>query len=341
MSHSVSSLTTATFGDSTLSASRTIAPGGFTRLRPPFALDFELEEFKDVLTTETLDDDGESVVTDDFENSTGYRVGGPKEARLRRVAMLAPPRDLDGLYPIKIRIDPKKKIVDLRLQLEKELGDIKSLKDIYIPEDIERGLPAVNFAVLRFSEEETAEDAIESFPRDRNIEASYLKEQKTFFTKNTGALGISNTPIGEISTVGRVIIEQDVEFDQCMARNGAPWTSCRELKSLAPHKGAAILEYPAIKIQNLLSNVTPDEISEYFERYGRVMDVKCPKPLQVNLRIDEPNCGFGFIRFKDKRDLDDALIDLKAGKISFHGQVATGVYTPPSYWPEEKTRRYY
>ena len=77
----------------------------------------------------------------------------------------------------------------------------------------------------------------------------------TIYSYTIGAMGISNEAIGEISVVERVVIKQDIEFDDCMARNGAPWTSCRELKSLAPHKGASVLEYPAIKIKDLPRNL--------------------------------------------------------------------------------------
>ena len=76
--------------------------GGFTRLHPPFALDFEVDDFKSILYDEQVDSDGESVLTNNFEDSVGYREGGPKEARLRKVAMLAPPRDVNGFFPIKV-----------------------------------------------------------------------------------------------------------------------------------------------------------------------------------------------------------------------------------------------
>lgn len=340
MSHSLSSFGTAQ--TRSVSPSRTLTmDGGFTRLHPPFALDFEVDDFKSILYDEQVDSDGESVLTNNFEDSVGYREGGPKEARLRKVAMLAPPRDVNGFFPIKIGIDSAKSVNNLRKELEDKLSDIDSLRDIYIPENIDLGKPAQDFAVLRFSEEEEARKYMESLPKTRNIETRELEKQKSFFTKNSGAMGISNEAIGEISVVERVVIKQDIEFDDCMARNGAPWTSCRELKSLAPHKGASVLEYPAIKIKDLPRNLKVPEIQEVFERYGRVMDVKCPKPLQVNLRVADPNCGYAFVRYKDKRDLDDALADIKAGKVSFYGVTITGDYVAPIYWPTENTRRYY
>jgi len=84
-----------------------------------------------------------------------------------------------------------------------------------------------------------------------------------------------------------------------------------------------------------------EEIKDYFSKYGKVLDVCCPKPLQVNLRPREPNVGYAFVRFDDKRDLEVALNDVNAEKVSFHGHISKGELLLPSYWPTERTRRYY
>ena len=54
----------------------------------------------------------------------------------------------------------------------------------------------------------------------------------------------------------------------------------------------------------------PEDLTEFFSRYGKIADVSCPKPLKVTERPREPNVGVAFVRFDDRRDLDVALADL-------------------------------
>ena len=86
---------------------------------------------------------------------------------------------------------------------------------------------------------------------------------------------------------------------------------------------------------------SPDELKEYFSRYGLLEDVSCPKSLLVTQRSKYPNNGVAFLRFDDKRDLDKAFIDIKNGYIVFDGMVIQGEHILPPIWPTEKTRRYY
>lgn len=83
------------------------------------------------------------------------------------------------------------------------------------------------------------------------------------------------------------------------------------------------------------------EIKQFFEQYGKVVDVSCPKPLVVTQQTKDPNCGYAFVRFSDPRDRHLAIRDLGAGKVVFDGQVLRGKEILPSFWPTEQTRRYY
>lgn len=69
--------------------------------------------------------------------------------------------------------------------------------------------------------------------------------------------------------------------------------------------------------------------------------VHCPKPLIVTERPKDPNIGFAFIRFEDKRDRAKALEDIQAGRIIFNGKAVTAKELKPNFWPREETRRYY
>ncbi len=77
------------------------------------------------------------------------------------------------------------------------------------------------------------------------------------------------------------------------------------------------------------------------KRYFVRVFVSCPKPLIVTERPKEPNCGYGFVRFEDKRDRTKAMKDIEAGLIQFNGRAITGKELKPEFWPRAETRRYY
>lgn len=78
-----------------------------------------------------------------------------------------------------------------------------------------------------------------------------------------------------------------------------------------------------------------------FQRFGTIVDVSCPKPLVVTQQTKDPNCGFAFVRFSDQRDRTDAFHAIQNGKVQFSGQSIKAKELLPSFWPTEKTRRYY
>jgi hypothetical protein len=69
--------------------------------------------------------------------------------------------------------------------------------------------------------------------------------------------------------------------------------------------------------------------------------VHSPRPTIVTQQTNEANCGHAFIRYKDKRDLMKARKELDEGRIEIDGCVLHGETQNPSYWPTEKTRRFY
>ena len=69
--------------------------------------------------------------------------------------------------------------------------------------------------------------------------------------------------------------------------------------------------------------------------------MSCPKTLLVTERPRDPNVGVAFVRFDDRRDLDVALADLTAAKITFDGQIIKGEMLRPGCWPTNQSRRYY
>ena len=79
----------------------------------------------------------------------------------------------------------------------------------------------------------------------------------------------------------------------------------------------------------------------YLNRYGDIGDVTCPKPLLVNEKTNKPNCGFAFVRYRDRNHLEKAYEDLKNRNIAIKNQTIFGECLLPSFWPTDKTRRYY
>jgi len=84
-----------------------------------------------------------------------------------------------------------------------------------------------------------------------------------------------------------------------------------------------------------------EDIQEKFEKFGKITAVNCPKPIVVTQQIKDPNIGYAFVRFEDKRDREVALKAFNAGEISFHDSKVSVKPLVPAFWPTEQTRRFY
>eukprot|EP01039_Chlorochromonas_danica_P000860 gene860-935_t len=171
---------------------------------------------------------------------------------------------------------------------------------------------------------------------------SPVKKQASFFSGGTGYHGINNEPVEDGTYIrSSKPVKQDIALESCLSRSGYPWGSIRELKYLPPHIPEEARETFGVRIENLDHSITSKEMEDYFSRYGPIASVSCPKPLVVAERVLDPNCGYAFVRFHDKRDAKAAVQDIEEGKVHFNGQQVTGHLVYPSYWPSEKTRTYY
>lgn len=83
------------------------------------------------------------------------------------------------------------------------------------------------------------------------------------------------------------------------------------------------------------------QLHDAFQSYGVIADVTCPQPLMVSEQTSDSNIGHAFIRYKDRRDMAAAMSDVMDGKVLINGHTIEGEVVPPSYWPSERTRRYY
>ena len=227
----------------------------------PFALDYD-------------DDDNKSLTSRASLESRGYREGGPKEARLRRVALLSKTKEVDHLHPVKVENIPRSVSPD---KLKETFSAFGPVGDVYIPIDYKDGKPKKDFAIIRFEREDSLDKLVNASPPSsptstlsldgRPLTASPLRSQKSFFTRGTGYHGICNEPV-EDGTYNRdpVMVQQDITLSSCLSRSGYPWGSVRELKYLAPHLATEQYETFPIRMENLDVNVTPEEIKEEFEK---------------------------------------------------------------------------
>lgn len=210
-----------------------------SKLNPPFALDFGGE--------------------DDESNSPGFRTGGPKEARLKRVALLSKTKEIDHMHSVKIGNLPQKFSAENLLEEFSELGEIG---DVYIPINLKDKKPAKDFAVIRFMDKKVAEASLSpgktlsSKFNGTEVFVSPVSKQESFFSNNTGRLGISNEVV--ISHVPPALprIKQNISLAEARSRAGYPWGSVRELKYLNPKPSIDNLEYHSIKIVDLPRHIT-------------------------------------------------------------------------------------
>ena len=287
-----------------------------------------------------------TVSTNDFLSNpaTGYREGGPKEARLFRVALLKSDREVDHLHPVKVKnIDPK--IAQHHPEKLKEVfSQYGEVGDIYIPRNLKNG-HAYDFGIVRFTKRDAVDKLLTSSNENISslpLKLETLRPQSSFFSKNTGSLGICNEPVGDIDRyVEKKVVEQDIKLSECLSRSGYPWGSRRELKVLEPHASKEVIYLHSLEVKNLPKDLNETELIEIFSKYGEISCVYFPKPLHVNLRTIDANMGHGFIRFVDVRDLKECLKDIQNKQVIIKGNIITAFHSPPPIWPSEKTRRYY
>jgi RNA recognition motif-containing protein len=213
-----------------------------SRLRPPFALDAE--------------DDG-SVAS---ASTTGFRRGGPKEARLHRVALLSDTKETSHLHPVKIQNIPRTASAE---SLFSEFSEFGEIGDVYIPTNLKDGKPAKDFAIIRFTDKKVAETALSSPERTATkvlngsqLMVSPLSKQASFFSNNTGRLGIANEVCISHVPERKSFCEQHISLASVRSRSGYPWGSVRELKYLNPKPSTDILEYHSIKLVDLARHIT-------------------------------------------------------------------------------------
>lgn len=235
------------------------------KLNPPFALDDD--ECSSVCSLTSTRHGTASSITSD---STGIcRRGGPKEARLKKVALLSKTKETDHLYPVKIANIPRTASSEMLIENLQEFGDIG---DVYIPTNLKDGLAAADFAIVRFVNEKSANDALHADKiksiKGQCLSLSPLSKQKSSFTMGTGYLGITNEPFDDGKRYkAKGNCEQDISLDSCMSRSGYPWGSVRELKFLAPHSPPASMDMFTIKVLNLAKVTTPHTLREVFSRF--------------------------------------------------------------------------
>lgn len=180
-------------------------------------------------------DDNSSVYSADYSSlsstsTTGYRTGGPKEARLRRVALLSSQKDVEHLHAVKVEQIPTNKKIDklgetLQQNFAREFGDVG---DVYVPTNLKSMTAKHNFAVIRFRDEDAAKKALSASVKEIKGEKgealpviiSPMNRQKTFYSNGTGYLGITNEAFddGTRSFHSLPPCEQDIEISSCMAR---------------------------------------------------------------------------------------------------------------------------
>lgn len=286
--------------------------------------------------------------------SRGYRSGGPKESRLKRVALLTTTKESGNLYPIKLkhlpaRVSPEK--------IESSLKKYGEIVDIYIPMDFERHkyrtgtASSSDFAVVRFSSSQSVDRLLEEQQQQaasptidgQRVILDTVEKQHSYFSNGTGYHGICNEPILDGSYKRNIAppLEQEISLKSCIARSGYPWNSVRELKFLAPHPPPYCEDGFTLRVDGLPHHISDDEVRRVFSVYGEVLSVSCPKPRLCSLRSNDENNGVAIIIFADQRDLQAATVAVQAKEVKFDGQAPTVQTRLPRYWPTESTRRYY
>ena len=305
----------------------------FSVKKPPFGLDFEPVEIPDE------------------EVKTGYKKGGPKEARLFRVALLSSKKEVDHLHPIKvtnIHPDAKEEL------LAEDFSRYGAIGDVYIPRNLATG-KAREFAIVRFEKEEAARRALanrtmrlQGAPPKREVGLDRLPKQYSVFTNNSGVNGITNDISDEmrhtefLKMTRKLEFKQDITLAECFSRSGYPWGSKQELRILEPHAPKEVMAMYTIKLENINKTTSIETLQQVFGRYGQSLaDVYCPKSLNVYERSMNHNDGIGYIRYGDARDYRAALKDVAKKLIVIDDHLIEGESITAYSWPTDKTRRYW
>lgn len=220
-----------------------------SRSPPPFGLDFE-PSWASSSGGSTSSSTARSTV------SRGFRDGGPKEARLKRVAFLSLVKDVDHLYPVKI--DKVSKNVSPK-EIAKEMSRYGEIGDIYVPISHTTLKPTGGFAVVRFTNRDAVDrlldEEAQQIPHhigDEKVTMAPVSPQKSFFRGGTGYHGICNIPVEDGTYIrGMPIPDQDLPLSSCLSRSGYPWGSVRELKFLAPHPPVDKIDGFSLKVVNI------------------------------------------------------------------------------------------
>lgn len=312
----------------------------FNVTKPCFGLDFEQEPIG---------------VEDEAQ---GYRKGGPKEARLFRVALLSAKKDVDDLYPV--RVEGVHNMI-MEEELYEAFGRFGAIGDVYVPRAGTNRKLVAPYGVVRFHDKESAAKAVYhgemvlktrfSGPEPFTVTISHIDPQESIFTKNSGVHGITNTITEDMRQTERVLnakkedVTQVITLDECFSRSGYPWGSKRELKMLNVHAPKETMNHHQIYVTNV--DVSSDEASirAAFEILNdiTVSDVYAPMTLIISERNQmhgRHNESFAWIRFPTRHDLDIAWRAINLDLIKVDGRVLKGEKRHAFSWPDEK-RRYH
>jgi hypothetical protein len=308
---------------------------------PPFGLDFERKQI-----------DVEDI-------ATGYKVGGPKETRLFRVALLKNDRECDHLFPVKVMGIPDIIQEEELAIVFKEFGQIGN---IYVPRDGESRKAVAPFAIVYFVLKSSADNALLKgttkihskycgHPNPFTVNMVPSPKQTSTFTKNSGVHGITNSITQSmINTFDsqqrhREYVPQNITLEECFSRSGYPWGSKQELKILEGHAPPEVRTMDTLHLFNLNEYTSPNKIISLFkdDYHLDVGDCYCPRPLIITERLNDGrfNEGFGFLRFRSRYDMNKALKAINSGLIVIDNNTITAEVMRPYQWPRDEFRRYW
>lgn len=220
---------------------------------PPFGLDYEPWSSSSRTST--------SSMTARSTMSRGFRDGGPKEARLKRVAFLSMVKEVDHLYPVKV----EKVGENVSAQkIAEDLSKYGEIGDIYVPISHSTLKPTGGFAVVRFTNSDAVDRLLDEESRDiaheidgKRVNIAPVSPQRSFFRGGTGYHGICNVPVEDGTYIRTSAVpNQEIPLSSCMSRSGYPWGSVRELKFLAPHPPIDKLDGFSLKVMNIPHHLT-------------------------------------------------------------------------------------
>ena len=272
--------------------------------------------------------------------------GGQKQARLRRVAILKSDKETDHLFTVKVEgIDSK---VTKPERLYDEFLRFGAIGDVYIPRNVNCNIPySHDIAYVRFHEKSAADAMIAELGDKEGEEALIIDRNRVKISLPViPKPGFGRVPSFRTMTADAYVeevqtqkFEQAITLEQCMARNGAPWTSKSDLRRLEPHAPLEVNQMFGVRVDMLPREVGLDELREVFQKFGPIGHIYCPKALQVvGFDPNKPHEGTAIVRFVDRKCALDAL-SLDFSEIGGE-KVRVSIVNPLS-WPRENTRRYW